>query len=902
MPLQIRRGTTSQRLSIVPLAGEPIYDTDQGKVYIGDGVTAGGISAFAGITSEDAVDLVGAALANGVHDNIIFSYNSLQDVANRIDASVDLSNYTGEIQAQGFRGDLYADDSTLVFNATTKTINIDTLNANTFNTDRINGNLVGSVFGDNSTLLINGIDNSINLDGTVKGDIIPDLNEIHDIGSSSRRFKDLWLSGTTIYLGNSSIIAVGSAVNLPAGSTIDGVAIGTGSGFATGDGVIQGSNYNINIVGDNSSLIVNSATNSVTGDTIRANTFRIDGTVRDSSNSIVIDGSNSYHYGSFFGDLTGTFTGAVLGNINGDLIGDVVGSVFSDDSSLIVNGIDKSINAPGGIDTGNIRVTGQIRDQFGNLIIDSTNSYHYGSFFGDLTGTFTGSVLGNITGDLIGDVQGSVFSDDSSLIVNGIDKSINAPGGINTGNIRVTGQIRDQFGNLIIDSTNSYHYGSFFGDLTGPVTGNVTGNVTGILTGSVIGFVEGDLSGSVFSDNSTLLVDGVTGTIPAENLVGSAQINVTGDLKGNLRSADNTLIVNASTKAVDAAGGLSTTNIIASGLLKDNALSTVIDFATSTHYGTFIGDLTGPVTGNVIGTLIGDVSGDLSGSVFSDNSTLLVDGITGTIPAENLVGSASINVTGTITGPIYTNLINSADSSEIVLYTKLRAISDIEVENEIIGNLRGGLSGDLSLNGNTITGTGNIDISGIIRNDTTVTKVIEGTVFGVTIRADQTNPLIIHGTGSLGASSGQVYCNVRASKGTILLPITTAAGDTLGGINIQGFNGSTYKTAALVVTSWDATATLTDTWPKSILRLIAGGGGSTVRQANFDSDGVFNAPVQKTTVYSAVGTAIPSASTVGAGARAFVSDATLNTFGSLYTSGGANSVPVYSNGTSWYIG
>lgn len=55
-------------------------------------------------------------------------------------------------------------------------------------------------------------------------------------------------------------------------------------------------------------------------------------------------------------------------------------------------------------------------------------------------------------------------------------------------------------------------------------------------------------------------------------------------------------------------------------------------------------------------------------------------------------------------------------------------------------------------------------------------------------------------------------------------------------------------------------------------------------------------------VYSAAGTPIVSAATAGVGARAFVSDATANTFGTAYTSGGANKVPVWSDGTGWFIG
>ena len=42
MALQIRRGTESLRTTINPAQGEIIYTTDTKKMYIGDGITAGG--------------------------------------------------------------------------------------------------------------------------------------------------------------------------------------------------------------------------------------------------------------------------------------------------------------------------------------------------------------------------------------------------------------------------------------------------------------------------------------------------------------------------------------------------------------------------------------------------------------------------------------------------------------------------------------------------------------------------------------------------------------------------------------------------------------------------------------------------------------------------------------------
>lgn len=48
--------------------------------------------------------------------------------------------------------------------------------------------------------------------------------------------------------------------------------------------------------------------------------------------------------------------------------------------------------------------------------------------------------------------------------------------------------------------------------------------------------------------------------------------------------------------------------------------------------------------------------------------------------------------------------------------------------------------------------------------------------------------------------------------------------------------------------------------------------------------------------------ALPLAATAGAGARAFVNDASSPTFGSAVTGGGAVLVPVYSTGSAWHVG
>jgi hypothetical protein len=48
--------------------------------------------------------------------------------------------------------------------------------------------------------------------------------------------------------------------------------------------------------------------------------------------------------------------------------------------------------------------------------------------------------------------------------------------------------------------------------------------------------------------------------------------------------------------------------------------------------------------------------------------------------------------------------------------------------------------------------------------------------------------------------------------------------------------------------------------------------------------------------------ALPSAVTAGVGSRAFVTDASVSTFGTTVVGGGSTNVPVYSDGTNWKVG
>jgi len=252
MPLQIRRGTDAQRTAITPLTGELIYTTDGKRLYIGDGTTLGGVQ-LTGYTNEDAVDAVAAALLAGTSQNISFTYGTTQDSANRIDATVNISSLLGNLNVNGYT--IYG----------TGNINLQ---------GTIESDFVGSVSADNSTLLVDATNGSIVLEGTVKGNIVSDFDSAYDIGSAAYKFRDLYID--SVHVGNAIMTSIGSGINLPAGSTIDGAPLG-----APG----TGGSLNIDIVGDDSTVLVNSATNTLGGTFVGD----MNGSVYSDNSTIMVD-------------------------------------------------------------------------------------------------------------------------------------------------------------------------------------------------------------------------------------------------------------------------------------------------------------------------------------------------------------------------------------------------------------------------------------------------------------------------------------------------------------------------------------------------------------------------------------------------------------------------------------
>jgi len=348
---------------------------------------------------------------------------------------------------------------------------------------------------------------------------------------------------------------------------------------------------------------------------------------------------------------------------------------------------------------------------------------------------------------------------------------------------------------------------------------------------------------------ATITATGTAVNLPAGSTIGGSAIGIPGgDLNVNIVADDSTIIVNTTTEVVTAQGG-------------------------------FVGNVTGNVNGIVTGTAGSSLVGNVTGNVIGN-----INGIVTGTAGSSLVG----NVTGNVTGNINGIVTGTAGSSLVGIVTGTAGSSLVgNVTGNVIGDVIGNVSGDIrgSVFGQDSTmlvdGT-NSKLTGILASD--FVEIPDSSI-GITFAANT--------SASFAASFHNGTNNVK-------LPINT--GVPMGAISIKGWNGISYAFGGAILASFEAGANLNDDAPISTITLASGAGGSSNKFASLDSNGIWLSPIAKTTVYSVAGTALPNAVTMGAGARAFVSDATATTFASAYTGGGANNVPVYSDGTVWRIG
>ena len=376
----------------------------------------------------------------------------------------------------------------------------------------------------------------------ITGNLLPTANVTYDLGSSTNRWRDLWVANSTIYLGDSVLSAAGNTL------------------LVNGLSVIASSNANTlslsgNISGGNlsGSLITGTLTTAAQPNITSVGTL----------NSLTITGPMNFT-GNL--DITGNIN--ATGNLNYENVSDLVvgdpliyigedntGNLF--DLGIIVNWND-GVYQHGGWARDASDGTWKL---FGNVIpeptttIDFTNAIYEPMLAGSVTatGNISGNyILGNgsqLTGivagggiewttqantapslPVAGDFWYDSYTDKKYQYTNDgvsnywVDQSfptsyssLAVTGNIVAGNVLITGNI---VGNIVAETITANVIGSVTGNLTGNVFGNLIGNSYGNSTGTHFGNVTGNLTGSV-----------LTGAQPAITGVGTlSSLSVTGNI------------------------------------------------------------------------------------------------------------------------------------------------------------------------------------------------------------------------------------------------------------------------------------------------------------------------------------------------------------------------------------
>ena len=403
------------------------------------------------------------------------------------------------VYATDFVGNLKDNNDTLIFNATTGKIAYAAIQGaptnvsefvndvgfatsagiNQYINDYFSGatgnalqaDLTGSVFADDSSVMID----------AVAGKIVGDIH-YPTIGSIT--------AGTKVQLGTTELT---STITPPSNNTGQ---IGT-TALRFGTGYFQ----NINASGN-----------------VTASTFN--GTL----NGILIGDQ----IGSVFGDDSTLLVDAVSGVHYGALVGDVTGSLFADDSGVLVDAINSKI--VGAVDTTSLR-TNESAIALGKNAGKTSHGTRAIAIGEDAGETSQG---GNAIG--IGTDAGKSTQGSASIAIGASAGQTNlGPNAIAIG--ASAGTTNQAQNSIILNATGGAVENTINASfVVKPIRAQANANFLkyNVATGEVTyeadaaGVFTGDLTGSVFADNSTLLVDGVNARHNFPN-------NVLGDL-GNVSS------------------------------------------------------------------------------------------------------------------------------------------------------------------------------------------------------------------------------------------------------------------------------------------------------------------------------------------------------------------------------
>jgi hypothetical protein len=446
MALRLRRGTNAERLTITPVESELIYTTDTKELWIGDGVTVGG-NKIGGLIPQFLSDLTNVDADSPLIGQVL-KWNGSNWVATDDDD-------TGVVEGSNYRINIIDDNSTIMVDSSTGTftgtfvgdgsglinlpISLDGSGIVEGSNYRIN------IVDDGSTILVNTSTGTFTGNGSGLTNL-PSIFELNDVFSFTPPDDgDILIFDGINFVpqkirrieGDDSTVILDARTN-----TFTGNFVGDGSELTdvvSINGIFEGSDYRINIVDDSSTIMVNTSTSTLDGTLI--------GNV---DNEIIITTDLTINNNDSRGI---NLNGVTLGNVGadlkysvvrnslispaileaGDTIIDIIAQGFDGvdtetPAAIIKLGVDRYTSSigtdimPGRIlfltfnESGTTSLDNAlVFNRFGNLGIATDDPQEKLDVRGN--GIFSGTLSA-------ASFVGSLVSDDSTVMIDGINKSL----------------------------------------------------------------------------------------------------------------------------------------------------------------------------------------------------------------------------------------------------------------------------------------------------------------------------------------------------------------------------------------------------------------------------------------------------------------------------------------------
>lgn len=611
--------------------------------------------------------------------------------------------------------------------------------------------------------------------------LVPNANVTYDLGTSSLRWKDLYLSGSTLYLGAQTIGANASSVNMSSLAVSSNITVGnvsatgtTTAGNATVSGGISTGTLTVsktigshvrpsisevydlgNSVNRWKSLTITNTGITIGTQSITANASGIIlSGVTYASNIIAPNANlgNATTSNYFIGDasyLSNIPSGNISGQVSNTLVAGTVYSGLQPNivslgtlTSLVVSG---NVDSLSNLNAANLRSDYYVGDfvPYGNETQDLGSSTHR---WRDLwlsgntlriggttisansnTTTISGSVVttsleaGTVSATYLG---GSLTSSSQPNITSvGILTGLSVSGNLLTGEMSVTGNVTA----TNIEVTTSISVPVITANVITPAGGTLSapGNTTQLLFND--GGSTAAVPGMTFDKNSSLL--SIQGNVAGGNLTSSGGLSVAGDAS----------IGNVSTTGINASGNVNSGNVISLGIIAATGNLVGGNVVTNGFLSVTGNASIGSITTTTIDGTVVTVSGNVSGANLVASGVLSVQGsaTVGNLSTSGNVIAGLLQATGNVSGG---NLATGGSLS----VTGAASVGTLTSGNINAGNVVGSTftAALFSGNGASITFVNGANISGIVpsaNNSTTVTGSSQpaitsvGTLTGLTV-------------------------------------------------------------------------------------------------------------------------------------------------------------------------